>query len=52
MTRMLGPQCHFGPGGWDCACCNEPPGKERRKARRNIKRSERNQWRKTIRQEI
>lgn len=42
--RMLGPKAHYGPGGRACACCNEPPGKKRRKAQRHIKRTERNEW--------
>lgn len=52
MARMLGPSCHTGPGGRDCVCCNEAAGKSRKKRRRVIKRSERNEWRRTIKQEF
>lgn len=49
MTRMIGPQCHKGPGGRDCSCCNVPPGRDRRIKRRTVKRGKRNTWRREIR---
>ena len=39
---MIGTRRHYGPGGRDCACCNEAPGKARVRDRRNAKRAERN----------
>jgi hypothetical protein len=50
--RMIGPSCHTGPGGRDCACCNEAPGKSRRQIRRVKKRAERNQWKRKVREEF
>jgi hypothetical protein len=49
MARMLGPSSHVGPGGRDCVCCNEPPGKKRKARFRVMKRSERNAWKREIR---
>jgi hypothetical protein len=49
MTRMLGRTCPTGPGGRDCVCCGQAPGKARKAARRNAKRSERNAVRRAIR---
>lgn len=51
--RMLGVlTSHWsGPGGRDCACCGEPPGKDRVKAKRVMKRRERQKWRKQIEKE-
>lgn len=46
--KMLGPMCHEGPGGRDCACCNEAPGRGRRAKRRYVKRAERQKVRKEI----
>lgn len=48
MARMIGPSCHFGPGGRDCSCCNVPPGKARKQYRRHAKRSERNRVKRLI----
>ena len=50
MARMLGKGCHTGPGGRDCACCNVPAGKDRRLLRRVAKHSERNAWKKSLRE--
>ena len=44
--RMLGRKCPNGPGGRDCACCGQAPGKPRRIARRVMKRRERQAWKK------
>lgn len=38
---MLGKKCPTGVGGRDCACCGQAPGIERKRARRTVKRSER-----------
>lgn len=42
--HMLGNRCADGPGGRDCYCCGQPPGKARRVARRSAKRRERREW--------
>ena len=43
-TKMIGRSCPDGPGGRDCYCCGQAPGKSRKVARRNAKRSERQTW--------
>ena len=48
--KMIGSTCPTGPGGRDCACCGDAPGKPRREARRHVKRAERAAWKKTIRE--
>lgn len=48
MSAMIGKRCPEGPGGRDCACCGQAPGKPRKAARRTAKRSERQEWRKEI----
>ncbi|MGW0468272.1 hypothetical protein ACWDX6_23850 [Streptomyces sp. NPDC003027] len=48
-ARMVGASCPDGPGGRDCHCCGQPPGKFRRVMRRARKRSERQSWRRTVR---
>lgn len=48
MARMIGKTCPVGPGGRDCVCCGQAPGKARKGARRNAKRSERNATRREI----
>lgn len=40
-ARMIGKTCPTGPGGRDCVCCGDAPGKARKVARRTAKRSER-----------
>jgi hypothetical protein len=45
---MIGRTCPDGPGGRDCHCCGQPPGKTRKTARRRMKRSERNAWKCTL----
>ena len=42
--RMIGRTCPVGPGGRDCTCCGEAPGKPRREQRRYVKRAERAAW--------
>lgn len=49
MPRMIGRNCPDGPGGRDCPCCGQPPGHGRKQARRRVKRSERQQWKKEAR---
>lgn len=43
-TKMIGRKCPAGPGGRDCPCCGDAPGKARKVAKRAAKRSERNGW--------
>lgn len=40
MARMIGRSCPTGPGGRDCSCCGQAPGKGRKIAKRAAKRSE------------
>lgn len=42
--RMIGRSCPDGPGGRDCSCCGDAPGKPRKVAKRNKKRGERQEW--------
>lgn len=49
MGRMIGRKCPNGPGGRDCVCCGQAPGKERKAARRTMKRRERQAVQKMIR---
>lgn len=48
MSKMIGRTCPDGPGGRDCSCCGQAPGKPRKAARRTAKRAERAKWRKEI----
>lgn len=53
MTRetkapMIGRRCPDGPGGRDCHCCGQAPGRNRKTARRARKRGERQQWRRNL----
>lgn len=40
-VTMIGCTCPYGPGGRDCTCCGDAPGKDRVAARRAKKRSKR-----------
>ena len=40
-ATMIGCMCPYGPGGRDCTCCGDAPGKARVAARRTKKRSKR-----------
>ena len=40
-ATMIGCTCPYGPGGRDCTCCGDAPGKPRTAARRAKKRSKR-----------
>lgn len=52
MPRMIGRHCPDGPGGRDCHCCGQTPGRDRKNApRRRIKRSERHSWQQQARRE-
>lgn len=42
--KMIGRYCPTGPGGRDCACCGDAPGKPRKAARRTAKRRDRQAW--------
>lgn len=48
-SRMPGKQCPEGPGGRDCYCCGQPPGKYRKIKRRSVKRGDENKFRQSIR---
>lgn len=46
--KMIGRQCPDGPGGRDCPCCGQAPGRSRKKVKRAKKRSERQKWRNQV----
>ena len=48
MARMIGRHAPDGPGGRDCHCCGQAPGIDRKRARRRVKRSERNAWKQAL----
>ena len=48
MARMIGKNCPVGPGGRNCTCCGQAPGKARKAARRAAKRSERAKVRREV----
>jgi len=48
MAHMLGKFCPTGPGGRDCTCCGQAPGKNRRKARRQKRAQENAAWKRGI----
>lgn len=47
-AAMVGCSCPYGPGGRDCACCGDAPGKARVTARRAKKRSKRQELRNSL----
>lgn len=47
---MIGCTCPHGPGGRDCTCCGDAPGKPRTAARRAKKRSKRQEFKRSLRQ--
>lgn len=49
---LIGKRSHMGPGGRDCPCCNEAPGKPRKIEKRHNKRSERQRARQLINREV
>lgn len=50
--KMIGRHCPDGPGGRDCYCCGQPPGKGRKVKRRSMKRGERNKMRQEMRNHL
>ena len=49
---LIGKRSHMGPGGRDCTCCNDAPGKDRKRAKRYNKHSERQRSRRLIDREV
>lgn len=47
-ATMLGCTCPSGPGGRDCICCGDAPGKPRAAARRAKKRSKRQEFKRSL----
>ena len=47
-ATMVGCSCPYGPGGRDCVCCGDAPGKARVAARRAKKRSKRQELRSSL----
>lgn len=47
-ATMIGCSCPYGPGGRDCTCCGDAPGKARVAARRAKKRSKRQELRSSL----
>lgn len=47
-ATMIGCTCPYGPGGRDCVCCGDAPGKARVAARRAKKRSKRQELRSSL----
>lgn len=47
-TKMIGRKCPEGPGGRDCPCCGQAPGKARKVAKRSLKRAERRSWKQEV----
>lgn len=47
-SPMIGSRRHTGLGGRDCPCCNEAPGKPRKRDKRAAKRRERQAWKKSL----
>lgn len=45
---MIGCTCPYGPGGRDCVCCGDAPGKARVAARRAKKRSKRQEFKRSL----
>ena len=48
MDIMIGDACPCGPGGRDCPCCGDAPGKDRLKARRMNKRRKRQEFKRSL----
>ena len=47
--KMIGRMAPTGPGGRDCVCCGDAPGK-RKPRKRQIKRRERQAWKREARE--
>lgn len=50
MDIMIGDACPCGPGGRDCPCCGDAPGKDRVVARRMNKRRKRQEFKRSLRE--
>lgn len=50
-TPLIGKLCPEGPMGRDCHCCGQPPGEDRTKRRRTVKRAEKQAWRRKLRED-
>ena len=48
IAPMIGKSCPDGPGGRNCVCCGQAPGRPRKVARRRVKRRERQQVRREL----
>lgn len=48
MDIMIGDACPCGPGGRDCPCCGDAPGKDRVAARRMNKRRKRQEFKRSL----
>lgn len=48
-TKMIGRNCPEGPGGQDCNCCGQAPGRTRKVYKRAAKRAERASWKQEVR---
>ena len=48
MDIMIGDACPCGPGGRDCTCCGNAPGKDRVVARRANKRRKRQEFKRSL----
>lgn len=48
-TKMIGRKCPEGPGGRDCNCCGQAPGRSRKVYKRAAKRAERASWKQEVR---
>ncbi len=49
---MIGTLCPDGPGGRDCACCGQPPGKARTRKRRQRRRAEKQAVKRELRAQM
>lgn len=48
MAPMIGKYCPNGPGGRDCTCCGQAPGRARKVAKRARKHSEKAAWKRSL----
>lgn len=45
---MIGCTCPYGPGGRDCVCCGDAPGRSRAAAKRATKRRKRQEFKNAL----
>lgn len=45
---MIGCTCPYGPGGRDCVCCGDAPGRDRAAAKRATKRRKRQEFKNAL----